>query len=145
MLRDAVKAACEHGGTSIAAVAGVVGTSRQNLHNRLGKEKLRQEELEDIAKAIGCKYQCYFEFPDGRIIGKESIPMRLKIKTIFALSAVKSADIAPFFDITVSSFNNRLKTDALYQNDLQKIADFCGCKYVSRFIFPDGHIINTNG
>lgn len=145
MFRDAVKAACSYGGTSITAVAAKIGTTQQNLTNGLKREKYGQRKIQAIAEAIGCEYQAYFEFSDGSIIGKENVDMQLKIRTICAFSGVKLQDLAIFINISQPSLTSRLKTDAMYQKDLQKIADFCGCKYVSRFIFPDGHIINTNG
>lgn len=145
MFKDAVKAACEYANISLAEAARGCGTSPQNFFGRIGREKMKQAEIEHLAEVLGCAYESYFEFPDGNIIGKEPMPMTIKLKTVFALSCKKISDVAKIFDISVSAFSNRMRTDVMYQKDLQKIANFCGCKYVSRFIFPDGHIINTNG
>jgi DNA-binding Xre family transcriptional regulator len=42
-----------------------IGTSPANLNLKLKRETLKQEELEQIAEALGGKYVFGFEFPDG--------------------------------------------------------------------------------
>lgn len=145
MFKDAVKAACEYANISLAEAARRYGTSPQNFGGRIEKEKMKQAEIEHLAEVLGCEYQAYFVFPSGSVVGKDSIPMSSKLKTIFTLSGVKLFEVASFFNISQPSFSSRLKTDAMRQCDLQKIAEYCKCEYVSRFVFPDGHIINTNG
>ena len=50
---------------SLTELAEKLGMSQQNLSKRLKVGKFTQEELEDIAKALGAKYISGFEFPNG--------------------------------------------------------------------------------
>lgn len=67
-LQQRVKASCELAGISITELAERMGTSQQNLSKRLKVGKFTQEELEEMASYIGCKYISLFEFPDGKRI-----------------------------------------------------------------------------
>ena len=60
----------------IRAVRGALGVPERELANRLGVSpqalnsrmktgKFTTEELERMAEALGVKYVCYFELPDG--------------------------------------------------------------------------------
>ena len=64
-LQQRVKASCDLAGISITELAKRLGTSQQNLSKRLKVGKFTQDELNDIAKALGAKYISVFEFPDG--------------------------------------------------------------------------------
>lgn len=64
-LQQRVKASCELAGISITELAERMGTSQQNLSKRLKVGKFTQEELEEIAKALGANYISVFEFPNG--------------------------------------------------------------------------------
>ncbi|RGJ72175.1 XRE family transcriptional regulator [Eubacterium sp. TM05-53] len=46
-------------------IADTFGCTKQNVSTRIKREKLSDDELEKIAKTIGAKYKCYFEFEDG--------------------------------------------------------------------------------
>lgn len=67
-LQQRVKASCELAGISITELAERMGTSQQNLSKRLKVGKFTQEELEEMAGHIGCKYISSFEFPNGKRI-----------------------------------------------------------------------------
>lgn len=64
-LQQRVKASCELAGMSLTELAEKLGMSQQNFSKRLKVGKFTQEELEDIAKALGAKYVSVFEFPNG--------------------------------------------------------------------------------
>lgn len=64
-LQQRVKASCDLAGISITELAERMGTSQQNLSKRLKVGKFTQEELEDMANCLGCKYISVFEFPNG--------------------------------------------------------------------------------
>lgn len=49
-------------------LAHKLGTSQQNFSKRLKVGKFTQEELEEIAKALGATYISVFEFPNGNKI-----------------------------------------------------------------------------
>lgn len=50
---------------SLTELAERLGMSQQNFSKRLKVGKFTQEELEEIAKALGSKYISAFEFPNG--------------------------------------------------------------------------------
>lgn len=64
-LQQRVKASCDLAGISITELAERMGTSQQNLSKRLKVGKFTQEELEEMANCLGCKYISVFEFPNG--------------------------------------------------------------------------------
>lgn len=59
------KGALEKAGVTMAELAEKLGYSNQNLFMRIKRNKFTDEELKQIAEILGCKYVCYFEFPDG--------------------------------------------------------------------------------
>ena len=64
-LQQRVKASCELAGMSLTELAGKLVMSQQNFSKRLKVGKFTQEELEEIAKALGANYISVFEFPNG--------------------------------------------------------------------------------
>ena len=50
---------------SLTELAEKLGMSQQNFSKRLKVGKFTQDELENIAKALGAKYISAFEFPNG--------------------------------------------------------------------------------
>jgi len=50
---------------SEAELARQIGTSPQNLHQRLRTDRFAAEELEKIAEILGAEYISAFKFPDG--------------------------------------------------------------------------------
>lgn len=64
-VKTMVSMAAAYRGTSQAQLARDLGTTPANLSKKLGRNTLTKEDLEQIAEAMGAKYVCYFEFPDG--------------------------------------------------------------------------------
>ena len=64
-LQQRVKASCELAGMSLTELAEKLGMSQQNFSKRLKVGKFTQEELEEIANALGAKYISVFEFSNG--------------------------------------------------------------------------------
>ena len=64
-LQQRVKASCELANMSLTELAEKLGMSQQNFSKRLKVGKFTQEELEEIAKALGSNYISVFEFPNG--------------------------------------------------------------------------------
>ena len=52
-------------GISQAELARLIGTTPSNLNLKIKRETLRQEDIEQIAEALGATYTATFEFPDG--------------------------------------------------------------------------------
>lgn len=69
-LEQKIKTALAHKGLTQTAFAATVivddkPMSLTNFNNKLKRNTFSQEELEAIAVALGAKYVCGFEFPDG--------------------------------------------------------------------------------
>lgn len=64
-LETKIKMAMAFRNISQAQLAKMIGQTPQNFNKKLKRQTLTPEELEQIAKALGAKYQCFFEFEDG--------------------------------------------------------------------------------
>ena len=62
-----IRIACTIAGVSVSELARRIGTSPQNLNQRLKVGRFSTEELENIAKALGAEFQLEFKFPNGSI------------------------------------------------------------------------------
>lgn len=60
-----IEMAAAYSKTSQTAIASSLDTTPQSLYNRKKVGKFSTAELEQIAEAMGAKYVCFFEFPDG--------------------------------------------------------------------------------
>jgi len=49
-------------------LAEKIGTSNQNLSNKLSRDNFSEQELHKIAEAFGCQYEGFFIFDDGEKI-----------------------------------------------------------------------------
>lgn len=52
-------------GISFTDLAEVLGTSKQNLHNKMKRGDLRQSEIDEIAKALNVRHDPLFTLSDG--------------------------------------------------------------------------------
>lgn len=50
---------------TISKLARLIGTTNQNLSNKLSRDNFSEKELQQIAEALGCKFEGYFVFEDG--------------------------------------------------------------------------------
>jgi len=64
----AVKTACQMQGVSLSELAARLGQSRQNLYNKLRRNKLSGQELQQIAEALGISFQQAFILSNGTTI-----------------------------------------------------------------------------
>jgi len=51
---------------------------------------------------------------------------------------MSEAELARRLNTTPQAFNQRMKTDKFSSNELEKIANVVGAKYLAYFEFPDG-------
>lgn len=65
---DKVKAAADYAGLSVRQIALKMGTSPQNLNQRILRGTLHESDLQRIAQAMGAEYISVFRFPDGKEI-----------------------------------------------------------------------------
>ncbi|TKI53332.1 helix-turn-helix transcriptional regulator [Lysinibacillus mangiferihumi] len=52
-------------GLTITDLAKKIGTSTQNLSNKLKRNDFKMSELKEIAEALEVKFEIYFEMEDG--------------------------------------------------------------------------------
>ncbi len=50
---------------TITELASVIGTTNQNLSNKLTRDNFSEKELQQIAEALGCRFEGFFIFEDG--------------------------------------------------------------------------------
>jgi len=60
-----VKMALSYKGMSQAALARELNTTPSNLNQKVKRNTLTKEDLEQIAKVLGAEFECHFKFPDG--------------------------------------------------------------------------------
>lgn len=60
-----INMAIAYKGISQAALARAIGMTPSNFNQKFKRETFTQEELEQIAAALGGSYVFGFEFPDG--------------------------------------------------------------------------------
>ena len=53
---------------TISDLSDMVGTSRQNLTNKLNRDNFSEQELIEIATTLNCKFEGFFIFDDGEKI-----------------------------------------------------------------------------
>ena len=54
-----------HAGITQAELASRIGTSPSNLNQKIKRESLTNDELQQIAKAVNASWEAYFLLPDG--------------------------------------------------------------------------------
>ena len=60
-----IRLACTLAGVSVSELARRIGTTPQNMSQRLKVGRFSAEELEAIAQALGAEFRLEFIFPDG--------------------------------------------------------------------------------
>lgn len=63
-----LKMALSYKGISQAELARSIGTTPSNLNQKVKRNTLTRENLEEIATALGAEFVCHFRFPDGTVI-----------------------------------------------------------------------------
>ena len=67
-IEQKIKMACTFANISESELARRIGTTPQNLHQRLKVGKFTSAELDKIAAALGAECSFTIRFPDGTII-----------------------------------------------------------------------------
>ncbi len=63
-----IKMALSYAGKSQAELARLLNTTPSNLNQKIKRNTLTKEEIEEIAGALGGIWRAEFEFPDGTTI-----------------------------------------------------------------------------
>lgn len=53
---------------TISDLAAIIGTSNQNMSNKLSRDNFSEQELIKIADAFNCRFEGFFVFKDGDMI-----------------------------------------------------------------------------
>ena len=138
-IKQRIKFACGISKISLSKVAESLGMSPSAFSQRLNNAKFTKDELVKIADIIGCKYDCYFRFEDGSVFRAPTIAQQ--IKDALEHSGMTIADLATKMKLTRQATSKRLAIGKLCQDDLEKIAQYMDCDYVSVFEFEDGTVI----
>jgi hypothetical protein len=64
-LQQKIKVACDTAGMSLTELGAKMGMSQASISKRVKTGKFTQEELQEMAAFMGCKYESKFIFPDG--------------------------------------------------------------------------------
>lgn len=67
-IEQKVKMALSYSGVSQAELARRIGTTPSNLNQKVKRNTLTKEELEQIATALGGTWKAEFVFTDGTVI-----------------------------------------------------------------------------
>jgi len=67
-IEQKIKMALSYSGVSQAELARRLGTTPSNLNQKVKRNTLTKEELEQIAVALGCAWRAEFVFEDGTVI-----------------------------------------------------------------------------
>ena len=67
-LQQKIKVACDTAEMSLTELGSKMGMSQASISKRVKTGKFTQEELEQMAAIMGCKYQSSFVFPNGNEI-----------------------------------------------------------------------------
>ena len=67
-IEQKINMALSYKGISQAELARRIGTTPSNLNQKVKRNTLTKEELEQIALALGCIWKAEFVFEDGTVI-----------------------------------------------------------------------------
>ncbi len=67
-IEQKIKMALSYSGISQAELARRIGTTPSNLNQKVKRNTITKEEMEQIAEAIGGSWRAEFVFPDGTVI-----------------------------------------------------------------------------
>lgn len=67
-IEQKIKMALSYTGISQSELARKLGTTPQNFNQKLKRNSLTKEEMEQIAKALGGSWRAEFVFGDGTVI-----------------------------------------------------------------------------
>lgn len=138
-IKQRIKSACGYSGTKLTEIATALGISSSNLTQRMDKGKFTKRELVEIANVIGCKYRGYFRFEHGKTI---DAPIHgQQIKDALAYREMTIEELAAKMGLTRQAVSSRIALSKINQEDLETIAGYLGCDYISEFEFEDGTVI----
>ena len=67
-----------------------------------------------------------------------AITIKQKIEAACKIAGISVTELGRQMGMSQSAISQRLKTGKFTQEELEKMANIMGCKYISSFEFPDG-------
>lgn len=134
-----IRLACTEAGISLSDIAEKLDVNKLSFAKRVENGKFTKEELESIASAIGCKYVCYFKFNGGKTFSAPTIDQQVRDAMNYANMTMD--ELGKKLGIERQSAAKRLKIGKLTQHNLEMIAGYMNCEYISEFVFPNGTVI----
>ncbi len=67
-IEQKIKMATAWAGISQAELARRIGTTPSNLNQKIKRNTLTMEDMEEIARALGGEWEAHFRFPDATTI-----------------------------------------------------------------------------
>ena len=64
-----------------------------------------------------------------------------KVKAACSVAGITATELGIRMGMSQQNFSKRLSVGKFTPDEYKKMADILGCKYVSRFEFPDGTIV----
>ena len=64
-ISEQIKVLCVRSNISVSELARRIETTPQNLNAKMKRESFTVSDLENIANAVGCKFERYFVLRDG--------------------------------------------------------------------------------
>ena len=64
--------------------------------------------------------------------------MEQRIKAALAYAGISQAQCAQAIGMTASNFNQKLKRETFTEEEMKKIGDVIGARFVCAFVFGDG-------
>ena len=138
-IRKRIRAACSLAGISITELGEKMGFVQSNFSQKMKNGRFTKQELEQMAKILGCKYICFFELEDGQKVFGATIGEM--IRTASKINKVPLSEIGRQFGITQPSISKRVTLGKFTQEELGIISEIVNCKYISYFLFDNGTTI----
>lgn len=135
-IRQRVKLVCDKSQITMAELAERIGMSASSFSLRLKTGKFTKSELEQIAEKAGCKYVCAFRLSNDVEFSAASIGQQ--IKDTLEYIDMSAAELGRKMGLTQQAMSMRMIIGKFTQIDLEKIAGYMGCDYISEFRFEDG-------
>lgn len=138
-IKQRVKLICDKSEITMSELAGRIGVAASPFSLRLKTGKFTKAELEKLAEEAGCKYVCYFKFDNGMEFMADSIGQQ--IKDSLEHIEMSATELGRKLGLTQQAMSKRMSIGKFTQADLETIAGYMGCEYVSEFRFDDGTVL----
>lgn len=139
-IKQRVKIACDISNIKMSMVAEQMGMSPSSFTQRLSRGKSTKQDLMKIAEIIGCEYRSSFVFPSGKSFSAPLIGDQIMGALVY--SGMTIAELGGKLGLVYAdNVKGRMSTGKFTQEELEMLASYMGCTYISEFVFKDGTVI----